>query len=160
MYFVRQQLHWLFALGFNIHSVGVVSCNGLLSNGRQAICWSNPESKVHGANMGPIWGRQDPGGPHVGPMNFVIWECWPSSLASIYLNDGQHRRLSGVWFIWVLSLISPFNYGGCQVLAYNSWPALQLIYSTKVHSWAARNMRNRHDTKWDWLKYASFWQHS
>ena len=24
--------------------------------------------------MGPIWGRQDPGGPHVGPMNFAIWE--------------------------------------------------------------------------------------
>ena len=22
-----------------------------------------PESKVHGANMGPIWGRQDLGGP-------------------------------------------------------------------------------------------------
>ena len=20
-----------------------------------------------------IWGRQDPGGPHVGPMNFAIW---------------------------------------------------------------------------------------
>ena len=33
-----------------------------------------PDSKVHGANMGPIWGRQDPGGPHVGPMNFVIWD--------------------------------------------------------------------------------------
>ena len=32
-----------------------------------------PDSKVHGANMGPIWGRQDPGGPHVGAMNFVIW---------------------------------------------------------------------------------------
>ena len=28
---------------------------------------------VHGANMGPNWGRQDPGGPHVGPMNFSIW---------------------------------------------------------------------------------------
>ena len=25
---------------------------------------NNPDSKVHGANMGPIWGRQDPGGPH------------------------------------------------------------------------------------------------
>ena len=24
--------------------------------------------------MGPIWGRQDPGGPHAGPMNFAIWE--------------------------------------------------------------------------------------
>ena len=30
--------------------------------------WHNiPDSKVHGANMGPIWGRRDPGGPHVGP---------------------------------------------------------------------------------------------
>ena len=24
--------------------------------------------------MGPIWGRQDPGGPHNGPMNFAIWD--------------------------------------------------------------------------------------
>ena len=31
------------------------------------------DNKVHGANMGPIWGRQDPGGPHVGPMNLAIW---------------------------------------------------------------------------------------
>ena len=36
--------------------------------------WINPDNKVHGANMGPIWGREDPGGPHVGPMNFDIWE--------------------------------------------------------------------------------------
>ena len=32
-----------------------------------------PNSKVHGANMGPIWGQQDPGGPHVDPMNFATW---------------------------------------------------------------------------------------
>ena len=32
-----------------------------------------PDGKVHGADMGPIWDRQDPGGPHVGPMNFTIW---------------------------------------------------------------------------------------
>ena len=31
------------------------------------------DSKVHGPNMGPVWGRQDPGGPHVGPTNFAIW---------------------------------------------------------------------------------------
>ena len=37
------------------------------------LCY--PDSKVHGANMGPIWGRQDPGGPHVGPMNFAtLWK--------------------------------------------------------------------------------------
>ena len=35
---------------------------------------SNPDSKVQGANTGPIWGRQDPGGPNFGPMKFVIWE--------------------------------------------------------------------------------------
>ena len=35
----------------------------------------NPDNKVHGANMGPIWGRQDPGGPHVGSVNFAFWEC-------------------------------------------------------------------------------------
>ena len=22
--------------------------------------------------MGPIWGQKDPGGPHIGPMNFAI----------------------------------------------------------------------------------------
>ena len=33
-----------------------------------------PDSKVHGATMGPIWGRQDPGGPHAGPMRFAIWD--------------------------------------------------------------------------------------
>ena len=49
------------------------------------MCWSyvflalthryiNPDTKVHGANMGPIWGQQDPGGPHIGPMNIAIWE--------------------------------------------------------------------------------------
>ena len=37
--------------------------------------WQNtPHSKVHGANMGPIWGGHDQGGPHVGPMNFAIWD--------------------------------------------------------------------------------------
>ena len=33
-----------------------------------------PDSKIHGANMGATWGRQDPGGPHVGPMNLAIRE--------------------------------------------------------------------------------------
>ena len=32
-----------------------------------------PDSKVNWAYMGPIWGRQDPGGSHVGPINFAIW---------------------------------------------------------------------------------------
>ena len=31
------------------------------------------DNNVNGANMGPIWGRQDPGGSNVGPMNLAIW---------------------------------------------------------------------------------------
>ena len=34
---------------------------------------SYPDSKVHATNMGPIWGQQDPDGPHVGPMNLANW---------------------------------------------------------------------------------------
>ena len=33
-----------------------------------------PDSKVHGANMGPTRGPQDPSGAHVGPMNLAIWD--------------------------------------------------------------------------------------
>ena len=36
--------------------------------------WKIPDSKVHGTNMGHIWGRQDQGEPHVAPMNFAIWD--------------------------------------------------------------------------------------
>ena len=31
-----------------------------------------PDSKVHGANMGPTWVLSVPDGPHVGPMNLAI----------------------------------------------------------------------------------------
>ena len=31
-----------------------------------------PDSKVHGANMGPTWVLSAPDGPHVGPINFAI----------------------------------------------------------------------------------------
>ena len=40
----------------------------------EVLMTSIPDSKVNVANMGPIWGRQDPGVPQVGPMNFVIWD--------------------------------------------------------------------------------------
>ena len=33
-----------------------------------------PDSKIYGTNMGSIWGRQNPGGPHAGPMNLAIWD--------------------------------------------------------------------------------------
>ena len=40
---------------------------------RLSLLHDNLSSKVRGANTGSNWGRQNPGGPHVGPMNFAIW---------------------------------------------------------------------------------------
>ena len=57
---------------------------GPLSWGHLAI--TTPDSKVHGAKMRPIWGRQDPGGPHVGPMNFAIWD---NACKQTHKNIGQ-----------------------------------------------------------------------
>ena len=43
---------------------------------------------------GPIWGRQDPGGPHVGPMNFAIWDVMGRGklpvLGCIFNNSHYH----------------------------------------------------------------------
>ena len=44
------------------------------SYGASILASKLPDNKVHGAYMGPTWGRQDPGGPHVGPMNLAIRE--------------------------------------------------------------------------------------
>ena len=53
---------WFFAYEFHV-------CYWLLDCKSSMI---NPDSKVHGANMGPIWVRKDLGGPHVGPMNVAM----------------------------------------------------------------------------------------
>ena len=45
-----------------------------------------PDSKVHGANMGPIWGRQDPAGPNVDPMNLAVWGVLLCVIANPYPN--------------------------------------------------------------------------
>ena len=36
-----------------------------------------PDSKVHGANMGPTWVLSAPDGPHVSPMNLAIRDFLP-----------------------------------------------------------------------------------
>ena len=72
---------------------------------------NNPDSKVHGANMGHIWGRQDPGGPHVGPMNFAIWK------------DILHRPLIGERI-----------YGLVQDCSISSVLAMETLQSCTKHS--------------------------
>ena len=54
-------------------------------------CHQYPDSKVHGANMGPIWGRQDPGGPHVGPMNLAIWVMLDITLIALTKHNAHFK---------------------------------------------------------------------
>ena len=63
-------------------SCGTISCPWPIYNNQSGLLddvinlvdlWKVPDSKVHGANMGPTWGRKAPGGPYVGDMNFAIW---------------------------------------------------------------------------------------
>ena len=63
---------------FHLHPISWKLLEVVLTNHRVQWCQLKhshiPDSKVHRVNMGPIWGRQDPGGPHVGPMEFAICE--------------------------------------------------------------------------------------
>ena len=52
-----------------------------------------PDSKVHGANMGPTWGRQDPGGTYVGHVNLAIWGLFARGIVS--LTNDQYS-----WAVW------------------------------------------------------------
>ena len=69
--------------------VHVQQCNNFI-----AEVPDDPDSKVHGANMGPIWGRQDPGRSQVGPMNFVIWGCLAVPLTIYHCLD---INTEGIW---------------------------------------------------------------
>ena len=58
-----------------------------------------PDSKVHGANMGPTWVLSAPDGPHGRPMNLAITTVqelltWPLNPWPIYWN-----RCSVIWYV-------------------------------------------------------------
>ena len=64
-----------------------------------------PDSKVHGANMGPTWVLSAPDGPHVGPMNLAIRDslyqpieagwCMYASVKWVSIDSGN--ILSHLW---------------------------------------------------------------
>ena len=60
--------------------------------------------------MGPIWDRQDPGGPHVGPMNLAIWEYIDDEI-TLVLNDlPKPIDISYVFKLWEHKINESFYY--------------------------------------------------
>ena len=68
----RQQSVWLKAFLFLVDCTGQITLPVGCRVGLPLTLDIVHDNKVPGANMGPFWGRQDPGGPHVGPLNFAI----------------------------------------------------------------------------------------
>ena len=60
-----------------------------------------PDSKVHGANMGPTWALSTPDGPHVGPMKLVI------RVVSVHCGDQRHAGLC-------LGYVPALAFGSCR----------------------------------------------
>ena len=58
------EVEWIWLVSIVIVAIG----DGMSSK------QTNPDSKVHGANMGPTWVLSAPDGPHVVPMNLAIRE--------------------------------------------------------------------------------------
>ena len=56
-------------------------------------CIGGLDSKVHGARMGPIWGRQDLGGPHAGPMSLAIWEFVRKMCVFLRNHVAQQKKI-------------------------------------------------------------------
>ena len=76
----------------------------------------SPDSKVHEAIMGPIWGRQDPGGPHGGAMNFATWVVLPvKEFPSIMKIRRSHDRLIFIKGISILPWHTAFTQYTCKL---------------------------------------------
>ena len=68
------------------------------------------DSKIHGANVGPTWGRQDPGGSHAGHTNLAIWGCYKKpfcSIIRIYISSSQNAWC-GVLF-WTVRIKAAYT---------------------------------------------------
>ena len=67
--------------------------------------------------MGPIWGWQDPGGPHIGPMNFALWGSMNChvlldhvviTLCNIPYPNGPHSNYQSIQ-IFINRYVLPVN---------------------------------------------------
>ena len=84
----------------------------------------NPDSKIHGDNMGPTWVLSSPGGRHVGPMNLAIWESvivctsFPQRHLSTYeIPEWEDQRVHTVavpYFQHVFAATIRVFYGNCR----------------------------------------------
>ena len=78
----RRSYWWLGAIWKYCSLALSTAYNPRYGNLRNGI---SPDSKVHGGKIGPSWDQQDPGEPHVGPVNFAFLVNIEMAPRKIYL---------------------------------------------------------------------------
>ena len=67
------------------------------------ICSLSSKRPLIARFMGLTWGRQDPGGPHVGPMNFAIWDCHNYNASAMELPQSSAKpSISNIMLFWTM----------------------------------------------------------
>ena len=119
-------LHYIIFFACNAIVV-LIRCQIIHMDRMQAI----PDSKVHGANMGPIKSRQDPRWPPVGPMNFAILDGidWYFLICTRLMFMHEHINL----YLHFKSYVpSPACYGFLLFIKSNKD---MLIIHSELHVW-------------------------
>ena len=93
----------------SLHITGVLYRVSLCS-AQDHFILSYPDSKVHGANMGPTCGWQDPSGPHAGPMNFAIWLWSQKTTNTAYWAEVDLTHHQGWGFVSIV-IVQSMLYG-------------------------------------------------
>ena len=120
----------------NIGSGASLPCNA------NAPCM---QSSLIARFMGPIWGQQDPGGHHVGPLKFAIWDCFRAfrPTNAVYgLQVGAVKAAIVIINTFLLETMKAFILGNDKIYPnFNDFPSLGFdIYSRARLSFIANTI--------------------
>ena len=90
-YWVYSIHDWYFAWSWFVKIKPVV---------RSMLSCTCPDSRIHGANMGPTWLLSAPDGPHVGPMNLALRVYTPGLLHWHWGSYGMYQILKTFDIHW------------------------------------------------------------
>ena len=95
-----------------------------------------PDSKVQGANMEPIWGRQDPGRPHVG-LQWSLLSGYEHNKLHVVHTPYDDRDLGHHWLkqwlvAWQHQAITWTNVDFSSVKYYSNFPGVNELNRAKA----------------------------
>ena len=118
----------------------------------------SPESKVHGANMGPTWVLSAPDGPDVGPMNLAIrvhstGPLWGESACDWSLVACPHKGLvmqNGFPCHDVIIFSKKWWCYNCKCCTHKEWSSRwrRTWYDQKWWNSPAKNNAHKNDVFW------------